>query len=346
MAQSSKFLPWLATTGLAAALLVSQPQQSDQNSPIQTAKALSDAYQELARTVGPAVVQVTAYRKVGSRRRRLQDGSGVIVRESGIVITNHHVVDNAEEVTITLTDGRRVEASVLGRDRDADLALLQAQEGNLSAVSLCDGREPAVGEIVLAIGNPLGLGHSVTVGIVSGVGRTDLNIAFYENFIQTDAQINAGNSGGPLINLSGEVIGINTAVAITAEDNGIAFAIPSKMVRRTVEDILEHGSVQRGFLGVENLSYYRAGRFLEEARSNGFEGVSRIVVGRVERGTPAEEAGLKDDDVIVEIASNRITDARSFRTAIAEVKPGKATTIKVWRDGKDLVLPVTMALRD
>ena len=178
------------------------------------------------------------------------------------------------------------------------------------------------------------------------MGRTDLNIAFYENFIQTDAQINAGNSGGPLINLNGDVVGINTAVAITAEDNGIAFAIPSKMVRRTVEDILKYGSVRRGFLGVENLSYYRAGRFLERARSNGFQGVSRIVVGRVESGTPAEKAGIQDDDVIIEINSNRITDARSFRTAIAEVAPGEATTIKVWRDGEDLVLPVTMSLRD
>ncbi len=278
----NRSLQWLALVGLATAWLTTGPGRGPQDEPLTLAQSLSEAYQQLARDIGPAVVQVTAYRKVGSRRRRLQDGSGVIIRQDGLVVTNNHVVDNAEIVSVALTDGRRLDATVVGTDQDSDLAVLRVDGEELTWLPLCKNPQPDPGQLVLAIGNPLGLGHSVTAGIVSGVGRSDLNIAFYEDFIQTDAQINAGNSGGPLVNLEGEIIGINTAVAITADDNGIAFAIPSRMVRRTVDDILEFGEVRRGFLGVENLSYFRAARFLEQARSTG--GASRVEVERRDPG--------------------------------------------------------------
>jgi len=318
-----------------------------ENDPLALAAALSEAYHQLAERVGPAVVQVKTYRKGRSRRRNVQDGSGVIVRPEGVVVTNNHVVAGSEDFMVVLTNGRRLEARLLGADEDTDLAVLQVDAEGLVHAPLDPDIQADVGEIVLAMGNPMGLGHTVTSGIVSGTGRTDLDIAFYEDFIQTDAAINPGNSGGPLIDLQGQVLGINTALGLSSNgDDGIAFAIPSRMVRRVVDDILLYGQVRRGFLGVRNYGPWYADRRLDAARANGYRGTSRIVISEVEEGTPAETAGVEVDDILLSIHGLRITDQKSFRTAIADTPPGVQTTLCIWRDGEELELAVTMTARE
>ena len=348
--RATRSLPLVAATALITGVgagLWSPPAPSGTDDPLTLARHMSKAYEHLANEVGPAVVLVKTYRRSGRRLLNVQDGSGVIVRPDGVVVTNNHVVRGADEFVVVLTSGRRLEAKVLGTDEDSDLAVLRVDGWNLTYAPLDPDIQASVGEIVLAMGNPMGLGHTVTSGIVSGLGRTDLNIAFYEDFIQTDAAINPGNSGGPLINLEGQVLGINTAVGIASNgDNGIAFAIPSRMVRRVVDDVLEYGEVRRGFLGVTNLRSWYARRVLEDARRDGFRGVSNIVVDVVEEDTPADLAGLRKDDIVLEIHDLRITDQKSFRTAIADVTPGERTSIKVWRSGEERSLPVTMSLRD
>ena len=322
------------------------PRAAADQDPLELARDLSKAYAALAAQVAPAVVQVKTY-SAGRRRRSLQDGSGVVVRADGIIITNNHVVRSADEVEVVLTNGRRLEATIVGTDPDTDVAVLRVDAKGMDFAPLDPDTYADVGEIVLAMGNPMGLGHTVTAGIVSGLGRTDLNIVFYEDFIQTDAAINPGNSGGPLINLRGEVLGINTAVGLASNgDDGIAFAIPSRMVRRVVDDVLQYGSVRRGFLGVRNYTRWYADREVEAARKVGYVGKSQIVVSEVETETPAEEAGVEIDDIILEIHGLRITDQKSFRTAIADSPPGERTGMKVWRDGKTLELSVTMRLRE
>jgi len=314
--------------------------------PLELARDLSKAYHELAEEVGPAVVQVRTY-STSRRRRSLQDGSGVVVRADGIIVTNNHVVRGADEVQVILTNGRRLDADIIGTDPDTDIAVLRVEASDLVHAPLDPDAHADVGEIVLAMGNPMGLGHTVTAGIVSGLGRTDLNIAFYEDFIQTDAAINPGNSGGPLINLHGQVLGINTAVGLASNgDNGIAFAIPGRMVRRVVDDVLKYGTVRRGFLGVRNYTRWYASREVEAARRVGYAGASAIVVSEVEPETPAEEAGVQIDDIILEINGARIIDQKSFRTAIADTPPGERAGMKVWREGKELELSVTMRLRE
>ena len=336
----------LVTAGLGAGRLVPTVAPPATEDALAVARTLSSAYQRLAKRVGPAVVLVKTYRSQNGRRRNVQDGSGVIVRRDGVIVTNDHVVRSAEEFVVVLTDGRRLPARMVGTDRDTDLAVLKVDADGLVHAPLDADVQASVGEIVLAMGNPLGLGHTVTSGIVSGLGRTDLNVAFYEDFIQTDAAINPGNSGGPLINLEGEVLGINTAVGMARNgDAGIAFAIPSHMVRRVMDDLLRYGVVKRGFLGVTN---YRWGaeRRLRQAHLDGYEGVSSIIVQEVELGTPADRAGLEENDIILSIHGLRITDQKSFRTAIADVPPGARTTVRVWRDGEQLALPVTVTLRE
>jgi len=315
--------------------------------PLTLARHMSKAYAQPANQVGPAVVLVKTYRRTSRGRRNVLDGSGVIVRSDGVVVTNNHVVRGADEFEVILTNGRRLSARVLGTDKDSDLAVLRVDAQGLTFAPLDPDINASVGEIVLAMGNPMGLGHTVTSGIVSGLGRTDLNIAFYEDFIQTDAAINPGNSGGPLINLEGQVLGINTAVGIASNgDNGIAFAIPSRMVRRVVDDVLEYGMVKRGFLGVEAARNWAAGRVIDSARRRGYRGFSKVVVDVVEEDSPADRAGLMEHDIIVEIHELPITDQKSFRTAIADVTPGEPTSIKIWRSGKERSLPVTMILRE
>jgi S1-C subfamily serine protease len=333
----------LLAAGFSASRFVPAP--SRDTDPLTLARTLSKAYSELSAQVAPAVVQVKTY-STTPRRRSLQDGSGVVVRHNGVIVTNNHVVEGADEVQVVLTNGRRLEATIIGTDSDSDLAILRVSACDLTYAPLDPDIQADVGEIVLAMGNPLGLGHTVTAGIVSGLGRSDLNIAFYEDFIQTDAAINPGNSGGPLINLRGQVLGINTATGLASNgDDGIAFAIPSRMVRRVVEDVLLYGSVRRGFLGVRNYTRWYANREIETAREQGYHGSSSIVVSEVEPGTPAQEAGVEVDDIILEIHGMRVVDQKSFRTAIADSPPGERAGMRIWRRGRELDLSVTMRLR-
>lgn len=346
---SRRLVPAVALTGLISAVVGLDQLRSDDSDPLALAQSISSAYQQLAQEVGPAVVQVKTYGTVRSRRRSLQEGSGVIIRsdgKTGTVVTNYHVIKGGDQFRVCLTDGRVLEATEVGHDKDTDLAVLSIKAEQLTAIALAPDAEASVGEIVLAMGNPMGLGHTVTSGIVSGIGRSDLGIAFYENFIQTDAVINLGNSGGPLINMKGQVLGINTAVSITKDDMFLAFTIPSQMVRRSVDDILRYGEVRRGYLGVENHTSWRAGSLIEAARAKGFEGVSRIAIARVSPDSPAERAGLEVNDIILTINGVRISDQRSFRTAIADVAPGDRTTVEIWRSGERLKLPVVVARRE
>ncbi len=336
-------LAGLLTAGFSAGRLV--PAATHPSDPLELARELSRAYHSLAEGVGPAVVQIKTYSTSG-RRRALQEGSGVVVRDDGVLVTNSHVVKGADELEVIFTDGRRLEAQLLGSDPDTDLAVLRVEAEGLVHAPLDTTAGAKVGEIVLAMGNPLGLGHTVTAGIVSGLGRNDLNIAFYEDFIQTDAAVNPGNSGGPLINLEGQVIGINTAMGLASNgDDGIAFAIPSYMAARVVEDMLRFGHVRRGFLGISNYTPWASARMLEIARSRGYRGQSAVVVSQVEPNTPAAAAGIRDDDIILEIHGMRITDQKSLRTAIADTPPGEPTEVRIWRAGKELRLSVTMQLR-
>lgn len=346
---SRRLVPAVALTGLISAVVGLGHLRTDVGDPLVLAQSISTAYQQLSQEVGPAVVQVKTYRNTRRGLSKLQEASGVIIQsdgKTGTVVTNYHVITGGDEFRVCLTDGRVLEATEVGHDKDTDLAVLSIKAEQLTTASLAPEAEARVGEIVLAMGNPMGLGHTVTSGIVSGIGRSDLGIAFYENFIQTDAVINLGNSGGPLINMKGQVLGINTAVSITKDDMFLAFTIPSQMVRRSVDDILRYGEVKRGYLGVENHNSWRAGSLVDAARAKGFEGVSRIAISRVTVDSPAAQAGLEVNDIILTINGVRISDQRSFRTAIADVAPGDRTTVEVWRSGEQIKLPVVVAGRE
>ena len=303
---------------------------------------LSRAFRDVSARVGPAVVSVRAFglsaRRGSGESRVLQQGSGVIVRADGIVVTNHHVVRGGETFSVLLADGREREVELVGSDPDADLAVLRLGGGSPAVAPLSDDGELAVGEWVLAMGNPHGLGQTVTAGIVSGKERTNLGITTFEDFIQTDAAINMGNSGGPLVDLRGRVVGINTAVATrTSGSLGIGFAIPASMVRRVVDDILANGRVRRGWLGVEMrpISSYRT-------RASHYQGESRIELTRIFSESPAMEAGLEVGDIVTSISGRAVFQQQQLMNAIGELEPGAKVEIAVWRAGEELTLEVVL----
>ena len=240
------------------------------------------------------------------RERKAQSvGSGVVVdARRGYVITNHHVIDGAEKITVTLSNGRQLAAKVIGSDPESDVAVIQIPGGNLTALPLADSQRLRVGDFVVAVGNPFGLGQTVTSGIVSALGRTGLGIQGYEDFIQTDASINPGNSGGALVNLRGELVGINTAIIAPGGGNvGIGFAIPSNMVSRLMNQIIAHGSVRRGQLGVsvQDLTPELAQAFNIPADQG-------AVIAQVSPRSAAARAGLKEGDVVLRINDRTIRD--------------------------------------
>lgn len=334
--------------GCALIGLLSRPWMNPATPQSDTRLALefSDALVQISAEAAPGVVQV---RTLGSSRRgglrTLQEGSGVIVSEDGIVVTNNHVVEGGKEYRVLLTHGVRRKATLLARDPDADLAVLriipEPGDGDFHALSL-DAPAPAVGQVVLSLGNPMGLGHSVTSGIVCGLGRSDLDLNIYEDFIQTDCVVNPGSSGGPLIDLSGRVVGITTAVGLKSNgDAGIAFAIPSSMVRKVVNDILEHGRVVRGWIGIEPIW-----RFNPEFES-GFDGVSRVKIRAFPKdaSSPAKDAGLLVGDIVVSLDKRRLVTRKDLMTAVAERTPGDIIQVTVWREGKTLKIPVKLGER-
>ncbi len=267
------------------------------------------------------------------KRRTQSAGSGVIVDAAkGIVVSNHHVVKGADEITVGLSDGRSLKAKLVGSDEGADVAVLQIEAKGLTALPLADSDKVEVGDFVVAIGNPFGLGQTVTSGVVSALGRSGLGIEGYEDFIQTDASINPGNSGGALVNLKGELVGINTAILAPSGGNvGIGFAIPTNMMKSSLEQILEHGEVQRGQLGViiQDLTP-------ELAEALEIKDVQRgVLIAQVQEGSNAAKAGLKPGDVVTRIDGKAVNTGAQLRANVGSRKIGEDVSLDLIREGKE-----------
>ncbi|HTG09176.1 MAG TPA: Do family serine endopeptidase [Candidatus Eisenbacteria bacterium] len=333
------------------------------------AEALQLGFVDVAQHVRPAVVHLGTIQKAKSRRgpnvpqgnddpffrdffnqffgsegpdsrsefRRPGLGSGVIIDKRGLVLTNFHVVKGADEILIRLSDKREYRGQILGTDPKTDLAVVKFHpDQEITVASLGNSDALRVGEWAIAIGNPFGLDQTVTVGVISATGRSDVGIATYENFIQTDASINPGNSGGPLVNLKGQVIGVNTA--IVAAGQGIGFAIPINMVKRVVDQLVDKGKVVRGWLGValQPLSP-------DLAQSLGLAGTNGAVVGSTITGSPAAQAGLQQGDVIVAYDSTPVDDYRHVQRLVAETRVGKSVTLQIVRKKQKMDVAITIA---
>ena len=326
---------------------------------IETAKAFS----EIANAVSPSVVNISTtkvvkretptffedpffnffepFHEFGFPKKWKEQslGSGVIVSGDGYIITNNHVVEQAEEIKIILYDKRSFNGKVVGSDPKTDVAVVKINARDLPTAPWGDSDKLQVGEFVLAIGNPFGLSHTVTMGIISAVGRVSVGITDYEDFIQTDAAINPGNSGGPLVNIKGEVIGINTAIfSKTGGYQGIGFAVPSNLVRSVLDQLVKHGKVTRGWLGVsiQRLTPELSQKF-------GLKDSNGALVGDLVKGGPAEKAGLMRGDIILEYNGKKVKDADSLRNIVAQSKAGSQVMVKILRRGKEYNLNVIIA---
>jgi serine protease DegQ len=306
--------------------------------------------------VSPAVVNIATYAQVRQSNPLLQDpffrrffdlprrqqgapqrrttsaGSGVIVdADAGYILTNAHVIQRADDIEVTLKDGRTLAAELIGQDREVDLAVLKVDAQALTQIQVTDSRDLRVGDFVIAIGNPFGLGQTVTSGIVSALGRTGLGIEGYENFIQTDASINPGNSGGALVNLRGELVGINTAILSPAGGNvGIGFAIPTEMASNVMQQLIEHGRVHRGALGVtiQDLTPELAEAF-DVSRKKG------VVITGVEKDSGADQAGLRAGDVVTAVDGQPVKRAADLRNKVGLSPVGEQISMTIWRDGRE-----------
>jgi len=265
------------------------------------------------------------------QRERQALGSGVIVdADEGYILTNNHVIENADEITVTLKDKRHFEAKVIGTDPDADLAVIQIEAKHLTELAMVDSSTLEVGDFVVAIGNPFGLEQTVTSGIVSALGRSGLGIESYENFIQTDASINPGNSGGALVDLDGKLVGLNTAIVGPSGGNvGIGFAIPSNMARSIMMQLIEHGEVRRGQLGVviQDLTHDLAGAM-------GIKQATGAVIAQVVEGSAADKAGLKVGDVVTAINGKAVHSSAQLRNAVGLLRVGEKVKLEIIRDGR------------
>lgn len=267
-------------------------------------------------------------------------GSGVVINaDKGYVVTNFHVINGADKITVQLHDGREYKAELVGADKMSDIALIKLDNAkNLTQMSIADSDQLRVGDFTVAIGNPFGLGQTVTSGIVSALGRTGLNIENFENFIQTDAAINSGNSGGALVNLNGELIGINTAILGPSGGNvGIGFAIPSNMMKNLTDQILEFGEVKRGMLGVQG------GEITSElAEAMGYESSKGAFISQVIPDSAADKAGLKAGDIITSVNGKAINTFGELRAKVATLGAGKEVKLGILRDGKKMSFDVTL----
>src|SRR4051812_35563324 len=276
-------------------------------------------------------------RQQPEERETQSTGSGVIVdAANGYVLTNGHVVENATRIEVTTKENRRFTAKLVGRDAETDVAVLQIPTENLTAVPVGDSDRLQVGDFVLAVGNPFGLGQTVTSGIVSALGRSGLGIEGYEDFIQTDASINPGNSGGPLVNLYGQVVGINTAILAPGGGNiGIGFAVPINMARRVMDQIIRYGEVKRGRIGVaiQDLTP-------ELAQAMSTQQTEGAVIARVETGSSAEQAGLRTGDLVVAANGTAVHSGTQLRNMIGLARIGDQVTLKVDRRGSEISIPV------
>ncbi len=267
-------------------------------------------------------------------------GSGFLVSTDGLILTNNHVVQDTSEINVILNDGREFPGKVIGKDPNTDVALIKIDSKNLPFLTLGDSSQLEVGQWVAAIGNPFGLQASFTVGVVSAKGRNNLDIARIEDFIQTDAAINQGNSGGPLINLNGKVIGINTAIATNSGGYmGIGFAIPSNIAKQIMDQLLSTGKVSRGYIGV---SLQRVDNDLAHAFD--LPKPEGALIADIIKGSPAEKAGLKHGDIILKYNNQTIENIGSFRNAIALMQPGSKVTLQVLRDKKNVDIPIIIGV--
>ena len=320
-------------------------------------------FADVAEKVIPGVVSIYSMRKVEKQGRSLnQDfpfffsprsrpesrresglGSGVIISPMGYIMTNNHVILKADLIKIQLSDGREMEAEIVGTDSLSDLAIIRTKEkvNNLPTLELGDSDKLRIGEWVMAVGNPYGLSHTVTTGIISAKGRKT-NLTTYENFLQTDAAINPGNSGGALVDLNGKLIGINTAILSRSGGyQGIGLAIPIQMARTIAEDLIENGEVTRGWLGVQIQDLDA-----DLADALGLPDKKGALISDVQKNSPAEKGGLKRGDVILQVVGKQISDANDLMYQVALLKPGKQSSFTIWRDGKEFSLKIKLGKRE
>ena len=320
------------------------------------------SFSEAARKAIPSVVNISATRQVRRRNPLLEDpafqrffgerfqlppetqlslGSGVIVSREGYILTNDHVVEGVTDIQVTLNDGRTLVGKVVGTDPETDLAVVRITAGNLTAITFGQSDQARVGDVVLAIGDPFSVGQTVTMGIVSAVGREIGTANPFGSFIQTDAAINPGNSGGALVDTAGNLIGINTLIfSRSGGYQGIGFAIPVSLAKRVLEQIIETGTVTRGWFGVDVADITP-----ELAESLGLKGTRGAIVGAIERGSPAERSGMKLGDVIVAVDGRDVANTSAALAAIAEIPPGKSVPVRVLRRNQDLSLDVQVGKR-
>jgi len=339
------------------------PLWNDRPLPVAPAPVQAPNWVELAKQLKPAVVNVNTKRVeegmpplkgpmgrddqfqqffkqyFGNQRRTVRSlGSGFIINPSGYILTNNHVTDKATEIHVKLADGRELSAKVVGRDPKTDLAVVKIDAKDLPVVPMADSDKVQVGDVALAIGNPFGVGQTVTEGIVSATDRGNVGIEAYENFIQTDAAINPGNSGGALVDIEGRLIGINTAIlSRSGGSQGVGFAIPSNIARNVMESLIAHGHVTRGYLGVliQNVTPALAQEFKLKNQSG-------ALIGDVVDDGPAAKAGFKPGDVVLEFNGKPVTDSRHLQLAVAGTKPGSQVTVEILRNGEKKTLNVTI----
>jgi serine protease Do len=320
----------------------------------------SKAFSEIASVVSPSVVNISTTKtmrrdtgpffedpffdflspfhnfKMPKKWKEQSLGSGVIVSGDGYIVTNNHVVEQADEIRVILFDKRSFRAKFIGADTKTDVAVVKIDASGLPAMQWGDSDKLQVGEFVLAIGNPYGLSHTVTMGIISAVGRANVGIADYEDFIQTDAAINPGNSGGPLVNIRGELIGVNTAIfSRSGGYQGIGFAVPSNMAQLVMNQLVQKGKVTRGWLGVTIQEITP-----ELAQKFGVKDSRGALVGDVAKGSPAEKAGIRRGDIILEFNGKKITDVGNLRNLVAQSKVGAEVPVTVLRAGKEYAIKV------
>jgi Do/DeqQ family serine protease len=325
--------------------------------------ARAESYHEAVRRSSPAVVNIFSSKEVRAPRNPLLNdplfrrffgeqfgddtqratslGSGVIVSPAGYILTNHHVVETADEIEVALSDGKKLLAKVVGNDPETDLAVLRVNADKLPAITFGESDQLRVGDAVLAIGNPFGVGQTVTSGIVSALGRSGLHINTFENFIQTDAAINPGNSGGALVDARGNLVGINTAIySRSGGSMGIGFAIPVSTARMVMEQIIRSGTVTRGWIGVEvqEITPALAESFkLPDARG--------AIIAGVLRDGPADKAGVKPGDVLTSINDAPVSDPQNMLNLVAALQPGSAVKMKLRRQAQALEVSVTVGRR-
>ncbi len=341
-----------------------QPSQTQAYTPRVSDELLGEsmAFSDIVKSVGPTVVNISTTKtvkndlspfrrffespfgdffepfRVPKERKEQSLGSGVLVSSDGYIMTNYHVVDKADEIKVTLFDKQNYKGKIVGSDPKTDIAVIKIPAKGLLAIKWGNSDGIQVGEFVLAFGNPYGFSHTVTMGIVSAVGRANVGIADYEDFIQTDAAINPGNSGGPLVNIRGELVGINTAIfSRTGGYQGIGFAVPSNMAESVMKQLIKEGRVTRGWIGVTI-----QGVNAELAREFGLDRAEGVLVSDIFKGSPAEKAGIQRGDIIIGINGKKTRDVPTLRNMVAQSRVGSTLKLEIVSEGKTIFLKVTI----